>query len=66
MTEMFNVINRQNRQITRVYGVQDDSNGYPRFLIRKGNQWIWKSAKLFIPIEAEGHWKNILDEDDLK
>lgn len=33
-----------------VYGVTDDSNGYPKFLIRDKNQWIWRSAKYFEPV----------------
>lgn len=66
MTELFNVINRQTKHIAKVYGIEDDSNGYPKFLIREREQWIWKSAKYFILIEAEGQWKSIFNEDDLK
>ncbi len=34
-----------------IYGVKDDKHGYPTFLIRSDNRWIWKSAKHFIPVE---------------
>lgn len=66
MTELFNVINRQTKHIAKVYGIEDDSNGYPKFLIREREQWIWKSAKYFIPIEAEEQWKSIFNGDNLK
>lgn len=37
-----------------VHGVTNDKNGYPQFLIRINNQWIWRSAKEFITYtEAE-------------
>ena len=33
------------------YAVRNDSKGYPHFLIYANNQWIWRSAKHFKPIE---------------
>lgn len=33
-----------------VYDVKCDKNGYPLFLIYKDNQWIYKSAKNFVPV----------------
>lgn len=32
-----------------VYDVRIDSSGYPMFLIYEGNEWKYKSAKLFVP-----------------
>ena len=47
---LFMVRNVDNEFI-KIYGVCDDSSGYPKFLIRKEKQWIWKSAKHFLPLE---------------
>ena len=37
---------------TTVYSVRNDSKGYPHFLIYLNGQWIWKSAKYFVPKEG--------------
>ena len=34
-----------------IYAVAEDSNGYPKFLIREKNRWIWQSAKYYITEE---------------
>lgn len=31
-----------------VYAVLEDSNGYPKFLVRRDNKWIYRSAKHYI------------------
>ena len=31
----------------QVCAVQNDSKGFPQFLIYAGQEWIWKSAKYF-------------------
>jgi hypothetical protein len=31
-----------------IYGVLDDDHGYPKFLIRKDNRWVYRSAKHYI------------------
>jgi len=48
-----------------IYATSEDSNGYPKFLIRLDNQWVWKSAKHYITkdeiIESqynEGYWNS--------
>jgi len=38
-----------------VFATSSDSNGYPKFLIRKSNQWIWRSAKYYITREERLH-----------
>lgn len=45
-----------------VYAVLDDANGYPKFLIRRDNQWIWRSAKHYSPVDE--YIKNEIDNDD--
>ena len=37
----------------KINSVSSDSAGYPKFLIHTENQWVWKSAKHFRPIEEE-------------
>ena len=34
-----------------IYAVGEDSNGYPKFLIREKNRWVWQSAKYYITEE---------------
>jgi hypothetical protein len=34
-----------------IYGVLDDDHGYPKFLIRKDNRWVYRSAKHYITRE---------------
>lgn len=37
--------------IYTVYKIRDDNKGYPHFLIHEGNQWMYISAKHFVPCE---------------
>ena len=56
---MFNVMEKKNpRPIYRsdiivktVYGVLEDSSGFPKFLFYEKGQWIYHSAKLYEPYE---------------
>ena len=41
---------RTGKRVT-IYAVAEDSNGYPKFLIREKNRWIWQSAKYYITEE---------------
>lgn len=41
----------------KIYGIKSDKCGYPEFLVRKDNQWLWRSAKHFIP-EEEARYKH--------
>ena len=50
--EMMILYDKLNSNPETIYAVLDDSNGYPKFLIRKGNQWIWRSAKHYITEEV--------------
>ena len=47
---LFNVREKKTGISVSVFGVTDHSNGYPKFLIREGNQWKWKSAKHYMPV----------------
>ena len=38
---------RTGKRVT-IYAVAEDSNGYPKFLIREKNRWVWQSAKYYI------------------
>ena len=38
-----------------IYAVAEDSNGYPKFLIREKNRWVWQSAKYYITEEERQH-----------
>jgi hypothetical protein len=50
---MFEVhVKNSDNKIKTVYGVKNDANGYPLFLIYTKNQWRWISAKHFVPINA--------------
>lgn len=44
---MFEVYEIKTNNKIKVYDVQNDKNGYPKFLIRKGNEWRWTSAKYY-------------------
>lgn len=48
---MFIVVDKETLLDVTVYNVRDDITGYPLFLVRKDNQWIWKSAKHYITRE---------------
>jgi|GEM_PF-6369580 len=54
---MFEVYNKETLEKVKVYSVGEDSCGYPKFLIRKDNQWIWRSAKHFIT--EEEYWTTV-------
>ena len=45
---------RTGKRVT-IYAVAEDSNGYPKFLIREKNRWIWQSAKYYITEEERQH-----------
>lgn len=49
---MLKLYNKHTGLETTIYGISEDSHGYPKFLIRENKQWVWKSAKHYI-IEAE-------------
>lgn len=51
-TELFVVLETKTKCIIKVYGVAEDSNGYPKFLVRDDTQWRWRSAKHYIPVNA--------------
>ena len=40
-------------KIYEIFNVRDDWNGYPQFLIRKDNEWVYISVKHFVTIEEE-------------
>ena len=44
------VVEKKSEKIIEIYGVEQDSCGYPKFLIYQNNQWIWRSAKHYTPI----------------
>ena len=44
---------RTGKRVT-IYAVAEDSNGYPKFLIREKNRWVWQSAKYYITEEERG------------
>ncbi|MGL5329303.1 MAG: hypothetical protein ACRDD7_08545 [Peptostreptococcaceae bacterium] len=41
---MFTVYDKENKEV-KVYDVQRDKCGYPQFLVRHNNAWIYRSAK---------------------
>lgn len=43
------VIGKDDNRTYEVYDVSYDHNGFPKFLIFKGKQWVRLSAKHFIP-----------------
>ena len=49
---MIKVIRKEDNKIFNVYDIRYDAiSGYPQFLIYEDNQWLLRSAKLFIPHE---------------
>lgn len=46
---MIKVVNKNDQKEYEVFHIRNDKTGYPHFLIFQNNQWIYKSAKLFIP-----------------
>lgn len=47
---MFVVFNKETHLDVAVYDVKD-SKGYPHFLVRHDNQWLYRSAKHYITAE---------------
>lgn len=47
-------------KIYEIFNVRDDWNGYPQFLIRKDNEWIYISAEYFVAIEEGSMKRNTL------
>jgi hypothetical protein len=53
---MFTVIDKRespNVKVVKIYAVEQDSNGYPKFLIYSKPQWVWVSAKHFVPFRND-------------
>jgi len=58
---MFNVVDKKAYEvlpnckliemIETVYGILDDSNGFPKFLLYERGQWVYRSAKHYIPYD---------------
>lgn len=48
---MFIVFDKETHLDVAVYNVRDDITGYPQFLVRDDNQWIYRSAKHYITSE---------------
>ena len=44
---------RDDLKIKTVYGILEDSSGYPKFLFYEFGQWIYHSAKNYEPYEME-------------
>ena len=40
----------ENRDKVKIYDIRNDNHGYPTFLIYWNNQWLWRSAKFFKPV----------------
>lgn len=47
---MFIVFDKKTHLDVPVYNVRD-SKGYPMFLVRHDNQWVYRSAKYYITVE---------------
>ena len=45
---MFDLYDKRTGKLTKIYSVQEDNHGYPKFLIRDSNKWLWQSAKHYI------------------
>lgn len=48
---MFIVFDKETHLDVAVYNVRDDITGYPQFLVRHNNQWMYRSAKHYITSE---------------
>ena len=48
---MFVVFDKETHLDVAVYNVRDDVTGYPLFLVRHDNQWVYRSAKHYITAE---------------
>lgn len=51
MFEVYNVNDTHRPEATKiqVYDIRCDKNGYPQFLIYRNGQWVYRSAKYFVP-----------------
>lgn len=47
---MFKLYNNQTETVETIYATKNDTYGAPMFLVYKNHQWIWESAKYFIPV----------------
>ena len=50
-----NLYDKRNGKRVTIYAVGEDSSGYPKFLIREKNRWVWQSAKHYITEEERQH-----------
>jgi hypothetical protein len=48
---MFDLFDKLTGERITIFGVMNDDHGYPKFLIRKNNQWLYRSAKHFLTYE---------------
>ena len=46
-----NLYDKRSGERVTIYAVGEDSSGYPKFLIREKNRWVWQSAKYYITEE---------------
>lgn len=40
-------------ELVTIYDIRPDKNGYPHFLIYSDNQWMYVSAKHFLPVTSD-------------
>lgn len=50
-TPKFDVKDKRNDKLYKVWSIRNDSTGFPHFLIYDTGAWKWQSAKYFTPIE---------------
>ena len=50
-----NLYDKRTGKRVKIYSVGEDKNGYPKFLIRNNNRWMWQSAKYYITLEERQH-----------
>ena len=50
-----NLYDKRSGERVTIYAVGEDSSGYPKFLIREKNKWVWQSAKYYITLEERQH-----------
>lgn len=46
---MIKLYDKETHKIETIYAILDDDHGYPKFLIRNGNRWMYRSAKHYVP-----------------
>ena len=51
----FYLFDKRTGDVVKIYAASEDSHGYPKFLIRKNNQWVWDSAKHYITEKERKH-----------